>query len=577
MPAPEAPAVEVATPAWELLADRIVRHADGSVEATDVRGTLDGRPFTARAARRAPDGTWTLEEPRLAPCACRDGAPPPLGVRARALEVSADAREATVTEGWVVLGREVRILPLPRTLALGERWRTTAPTLAWEGGAWDGTLGGGAGPRVVLGARGPVRGGAAEVGASLRATRGAAVLARVDLDTLGTADAQLGWDLRAHAARGSLRTDLRTAQAPLVRRALSLDVASDPDWATDFGVGWTERARPWRESRALLATPSLRLDGWLPDDASAGWVARGRVRGGAGASSTRVDAWVDAGAWSPGSPGGDASPAPRGLPSVAGIAPRVLAGAHAQALGRAGALRAGATAIGEGSASTAGDPRLVSALLAHAALPAWTTLGTGRVEVEGGLEGAARLEDGPRAGPTLAMAWQHRRARASLRARMPLQPDGTPSPAFHARMATAGARTLTLDARWDPATRAVEGAFAGSGIRTTVRAGRWTSLAPGTSDAFLAAAADWLPWWSSGETRSLASLEVEATPGRARFGARAVMGLSATPSLAGAEAHVGYDDGCVAAGVRASGTPAVGTRAPRLDVALTVRVSPPAR
>jgi len=457
-------------------------------------------------------------------------------------------------------------VPIPRELALDERWRPTVPTLAWEGGAWDGGLGGSAGPRVGLGARGPVTGGTAEIGASLRATRGAAVVGRVALEDTGTADALLGWDLQRTALRGSLRTDLRSAVGSR-RAALALDVASDPDIARDLDTGWTERARPWRESRALHATPSLRADAWFPDDGSAGWLARARVRRATGHGPVRGRAWVDAGL------------ARSHHEDGAGTAPRALAGARVDADTTRTAVRVTATAVAEtgrsmteGEAST-GD----AALLGSASLPAWTPLGTGVLRLAPGVEAAGALGTRPRGGPTLAAAWEGPHARLDASARVPFAAAALPAPALQAQLVTSGDRSLRLAARWDPANRALDAAWSGHDVGAGLRVGRWSTFSTDASDAYLAAASDWLAWWAAGESRTLGSVEVDATPGRARAGMRAVFDLADTARIAGVEAHLGYDDGCVAAGVRASGGAATRGGAPVLDLALTLQVAPRVR
>jgi hypothetical protein len=475
---------------------------------------------------------WEATGATVVPCACADGGPPALSFRAARLTVVPE--RVVIVHGGVarVFGAPILPIPLARVPLSPDRFRLRLPELGW----------GSYGPSVGWEAQGGVAGWTFRGGPAWRADRGAR-------GTFGASgpEAELraaaGWDAVTESVRGLVVT--RGGVDATARAAWDITWISDTDYLSDFAVEHVARGVAWRESRAVVGWRALSLDAWLPDDESAGTLARLRYAPTVGRAGARVSPRVGmalvgtadapvpvvevgaAGGWSGGLPwltaelrGDLAGRAAVGDGALLDEIPGVEV-ADPFVDGLAAAVPAG---WGEGASGGYGWGA------ASLSVPVWSTAGRARfqwwpgVRAEGwasvGLSGAT--EAVARVGPAL-------RAQAGL----------------SSGSVGLDAAALYGSDGWQPAVR-VDADAAGWSARVELRpelqaAQLGWGRGPVTLKAGGAHAADlWLTWGD-------AALAV----GRLRLGGGAAWDLAAR-RLSGADARVGYDDGCAAATVSAA-------------------------
>lgn len=485
-----------------------VRFADGQATLRTVSATTGDATIEADTVS-ATEGRWVLGGAALSPCRCDDGGPAALTFSAGDLEVRPG--DVAIVRGGAARLFGVPVLPVPYArIPLDEdRLRLDVPQVGhgdfgWFAeakarggvGAWD--LAGGPAWREDRGFRGEVS-AAGPVGD--RPGEGA------------NARGELGWDALAEEVRGVGTT--RGGRDRVARVAWDATVASDPTYADDQGVDYVTRGVGWRESRAVFGMGPLRVDGWLPDDGSEGTLAqaRGRVEVGLGGGAPRVGSGVSA----------PLVVAPRlALATVGdldGVAPIGEAGLELRGSGTAGPVVARVA----GDAAVAGWAGWEAGAMgaAQVEVPVWTeTPGGRKVQWWPGVRADAGWADASgvaRLGPSL-------RAQAAW---------GEVGVGAEGRVAWDGAGWVP-----DGAIDVSGGAFGlrAQGDREVQAAeARW-SPAP-LSFGLGGAHADelWLSWG-----------DVTARPGRLLVGTGLAWDLGAG-AFTGADARLGYDDGCLAA------------------------------
>ncbi len=529
-------------PVLELSADRLSWTRGRFVAEGRVRVVLGPDVLVAERAEgdatsvRVERGTWTRQGATLhfdeatirvesrsgallgavvEPCACADGRPAALRFRATRVDV-VDAEVAVVRQGVVEVFR-VPLLPVPYWPVILDprRFRLLLPEVGYgEPGfsaRWHGR--GGVGDYWVQG------------GPAWRQDRG--VRGEVAIDGPLSVDAVLGYDAVDGGARGAAAAaggfagdwfgppDRREGTGLGDRAALDGNWLGDVAYADDYGVEFVDRGVAYRETRAVAQARGFRLEGWLPDDGSAGLLAFGRFRPEWARGGYAVAPWVGAGV--------DGQ-----LPSLAGEGaavgvPVVATGFDARASSTWGwvhaeatvdaAIFAGATGLREGG--TFGGVALVEA-------PMWTEVGAGRVLFWPGV--ATRLRDEAFAsGPQVRAQAVAGKTVLGTTVFVPLAPSGSwPEVALD-----VGGERLSLHAEAREAVQSAEVRLA-------------TDVGGGVG--FLHARDTWLGW---GDVAVRAGRFVSGLGATLDLAAEAEDPWAAGPlSLEAAVLRVGYDDGC---------------------------------
>jgi len=549
-----------------LAFDRAEVHpAEGTAVLVESRVTTGGAAVEAERLVLG-EGSWSAEGATVVPCTCADGGPPALGFQARRITVVPD--RVVVVHGGAVRVFEVPVLPVPywRIPLDPRRFRLLFPEVGW----------GEFGPSASLQGRGGVGSAFVQGGPAWRLDRGFRGEASVTAPGLA-AQGAIGWDLLtarvrgAGVARGGATATIADTD---LRAGVDATWLSDTDYLADYAVDYVARGTRWRDSRAVLAVGPSLLDVWLPDDGSVGTLARERLT------------------WELGR-GRPASITPRigvaAVGSVDEVAPVAEVGVGARAAGGTSWLAAEARADLAGRLATAGvDAAAVPRALAGwpDALDAWgeglggwgdalargplSPWGDGGTGLGGTVAGEAAVPLWTEAGPLRTQWWPGVRAeaRAGWAPGSPAEVGVRAGPSLRASTAT---RTggVDLDAAllqdgtgWRPA-GSVDVHFARFTLRgqvdPEVQAGevRWmpgpVTLAAGSAHA----RGLWLGWGD-------AALAL----GRFRTGAGLAWNLDAS-AYSGADARLGYDDGCASAMLSARFAP---DRAlPDFGLALTLR------
>ena len=600
--------------AVEIAADRVewsagVARAEGAVEVhigeqvlVGTRATWDGVTLVVEAGEyRRPDGTfafdraelrpregtgvvvaarvetggavvsaatltvgerWEATHATVAPCACDDRGAPAVTFRAARITVVPD--EVVILHGGVVRVFTVPILPVPywRVPLDPHRFRLLLPELGWgeygaaakiegRGGVGDWYVQGGPAWRQDVGVRGEV---AVTGPGGVRAEGG------------------FGWDAEVSRVRGAGAT--RGGFDGAVRVGWDTAYVSDGTYLDDYAVDYVARGVGWRDSRAGIALLSgdIALDGWLPDDGSAGALGRARVQHTFGRGAARVTprlgvelAGALGGAVTPVAEVGAAGAVAAGLPWLQVDARGDLAGRAA--VGEGGLLAdlpgfeaalpegtPGETLWAEGLASAplarwgAGATGVTAAASANVALPVWSTLGAARLQWWPGLRAETRLVQ-PLDGPV----------EAAVRA----GPGARVATGFAAGTLGLDAAVLYDGAAWRPA-GALDVTAGGVGLRVQADPDVVTGelrLAPSGPVSVTAGG-------TRAGTLAFAWGDTSLAFGRLRAGAGLAWDIGGG-ALSGADARLGYDDGCAAATLTARFSP--DRVAPDIGFAATVR------
>lgn len=198
------------------------------------------------------EGAWTLRDATLAPCACDDGGAPALTFRGERIDV-VPGETATVHGGSARLFG-VPVVPLPwwRVPLEERRFRLDLPEVAHGEYGWaaSATGGGKLGETWISG------------GPAWRQDRGFRGVAEV-AGPAGEARGELGWDALDGRVRGVV--DTRGGVDSGVRLGWDGVVESDPDYVADLGVDYVARGVAWREARGAFVWRSLRTEAWRLD------------------------------------------------------------------------------------------------------------------------------------------------------------------------------------------------------------------------------------------------------------------------------------------------------------------------
>ena len=553
-------------PEGTLAFDRAEVHpAEGTAVLVETRVETGGAAIEADRLELG-EGMWTAEGATVVPCACTDGGTPALGFRARRITVVPD--RVVVVHGGVVQVFEVPLLPVPywRIPLDPRRFRLLFPEVGW----------GEYGPSASIQGRGGVGTAFVQGGPAWRLDRGLRGEVAVTAPGL-SAQGALGWDALAEQVRGAgvaRGGTTSTIAGAAVRAGVDAAWLSDADYLADYAVDYVARGTRWRDSRAVLAVGPSTLDVWLPDDGSVGALARERVawelgRGRAVSVTPRIGVAV-VGSVDEVAPLGELGVGAR----AAGGTTWFAAEARADVTGRLtapgaggagfpgalsgwsdglGAWGAGLGGWGEGlargplSAWGDGGTGLGGTIAAEAAVPMWSAVGPVRIQWWPGMRAEARAGWAPgevvgaalRAGPAIRASTATRTGGVDVDAAL-LQ-DGTgwrPAASVDVHLAR-----ISVRGQVDPEVQAGEV--------------RWMpgplTLAAGTAHA----AELWLGWGD-------AALAL----GRLRTGAGLAWNLDAV-AYSGADARLGYDDGCTAATLTARFAP--DRAVPDLGLALTLR------
>ncbi|MES2640095.1 MAG: hypothetical protein V4850_11450 [Myxococcota bacterium] len=535
-------------PDGELAFDRAEVHpAVGTAVLVDSRVETGGAQITADRVEVG-EGRWTASGATVLPCRCTDGAPPALSFRAKRVTVIPD--RVVIVHGGVVRIFDVPLLPVPywRVPLDPHRFRILVPEVGW------GTFG----PSALVEGRGGVGDWMFQGGPAWRMDRGA----RGELGITGpgmSARGTLGWDALTETVRGAGVT--RGGVDRAARAAWDAAWVSDAAYLADYAVDYVSRGARWRDSRAVLGVGPSTFDVWLPDDGSAGTLARERVswelgRGRSASVTPRVGI-AAVGTLAEVAPLGEVGVGARatgGLRTASGtdwLAAEVRADVAGRGLWAEDGFDAGAAprvgaADGWGDALAsaplgrwgAGGTGLGGVVATDVAVPLWSSLGESRTQWWPGVRAEARagwapgdiVDAGVRAGPALRATTSFAQGGIGLDAAV-LQ-DGSGWRPAAAVDVSLEALALRIQAEPD------------------VQAGevRWmpgpVTLAVGSTHAVTAYTGTlWLGW-------SDAALAL----GRLRAGGGLAWDL-AGGAYSGADARLGYDDGCTAAMVTARFAP----------------------
>lgn len=461
------------------------------------------------------EGDWSAEGVEVWPCACPDGGDPALSLRAREARLAPDrvvvARGVTVRLFGVAVGWAPRLAVslAPERFRVGVPevgWGDEGLVLAWSGGA------------TLDGWR--LRGGPALL--SERGVRG-----RVEVDgpwAAGRGD--LGWDWKEAAWRGALRTTGGVHRS--TRLGWEVDAVTDPAWGDDYDVDYVSRGVAWRESRLTAGWGPERLTVHLPDDGGVDARVTQRLRyelGGPVAVAPRAElGWVG----STGSGEGQ------------GVA---LGGLDARLRHTLGPVSVGGAGDAGGWLGTAGEAGAFARGGAEGALALWGEVGRTRVQGWVGGRATGEAATGPASfGDGLAVRV--------------LDPPPPWAAGPYGRAETVlGATVISAEAwaRWTDAGFEPSGQARVSGGPWSLEAGAEPERQWGRGAARLGALSAGVGGVHEGEV-ALAWGEADLAPGRARVGGSLAWDLAAG-SWSGADARVGYDDGCVAIGLRAGFSP----------------------
>lgn len=396
--------------------DGELRFSRAEVVPDDARAVLlEARVETGGATvtteRLAVGETWQASTTEVEPCACADGKPGALSFKAARVEVVPG--EVVTLHGAVIRLFGVPVLPVPwwRVPLDPGHFRVLLPEVSWgEDGAAVKVLGrGGVGAATVTG------------GPAWRQDRGLRGELSVAAPTAGGSMA-LGWDAEAGKARGVLGS--KGGFDASNRAAWELAVVSDADYLADYSVDYVARGVAWREERVAFDLGPTRGAIWLPDDGSAGVLAREgvawRLRRGTMWVEPRADAAL---VGHVGDFGADASIGDEVLRPLgsAGVAAGWSGGrvVHVEATADLSGAIGGfpsETLPGWGDGLAAGPvarriaPGLGGAARVEATLPVWSRLGTARFQWNPGVraEGIAgwtgEFTGAARAGPAVRVA-----------------------------------------------------------------------------------------------------------------------------------------------------------------------------
>jgi hypothetical protein len=531
-----------------------VRPAAGTASVVTTRIATGGAEIRADRLELA-EGKWQAVGATVLPCLCTDGAPPAITLSAARITVIPD--RVVILHGGVfrVFGAPILPVPWARLPLDPHRFRVLLPELGW----------GEDGPSARLAGRGGVGDYFLEGGPAWSLDRGP----RAELALTGPpgiARGAIGYDLEAAAVRGVVASR-GGIDTPVARVAWDTSWVSDADYLADYAVDYVTRGVSFRESRGVVAVGPGALDAWLPDDGSSGALVRGRLDrrfgdGPTGATPRLVVALegdVDGGALVPVAEVGVGGRAAAELPwlSLEGRADLAARGGWSDGLAvdgpNAGAVRA--------STGWGWDDGLAAAPLARggswrglggvaagsASIPVWSSVRGGpAVQWWPGVRGEVRTganvdgaDAAARVGPALraSTAW----AAGGMDVDVAVMQDGSgwrPTGALDVHL-----ERVQLRVQADP----------------DVQLGnvRWTPGVVEFGAGTARAGALWLTWGD-------ASLAL----GRLRTGGGVAWDLTGA-AFSGADARIGYDDGCFAATLSAHFGP--DRPLPELGVAATMR------
>ncbi|MDP2316092.1 MAG: hypothetical protein Q8P41_24560 [Pseudomonadota bacterium] len=523
-----------------------VRPAPGTAVLVDVRVTTGGASIVAERLELGEE-RWTADGATVVPCECADGGPPALSFTAARIEVVPD--RVVIVHGGVARVFEVPILPVPywRVPLDPHRFRLLLPEVGW----------GSFGPSAGIQARGGVGDWMIQGGPAWRYDRGG----RGELTVTGpsiTGQGALGWDALTETVRGAGAT--RGGVDGTVRLGWDATWVSDADYLADYAVDYVSRGTRWRDSRAVFGLGPSTLDVWVPDDGSAGTLARERVaweigRGRAASVTPRVGL-AAVGTFDDLAPLGEIGVGARAVARTewlvaelrGDLAGRVLVGDTALAVTPAtlpawsdGLDRWGSGTGGWGDALGhapldrwgTGGTGLAGLASADVAVPVWSSLGASRTQWWPGVRAEARagwapgapVEGAVRVGPAVRATTSDADGGIGLDAAL-LQ-DGTgwrPALALDVHREKVAVRLQA-----DPDVQAGEARWMPGPVTLAVGSARASAL--------------WLGWGDAG-----------VAIGRLRTGAGLAWNLG-EGTYAGADARIGYDDGCASAMVTARFAP----------------------
>lgn len=533
-----------------------VRPRDGTGVVVAARAETGGALVVAE--RVEVGERWEATDATVVPCQCADGGPPALSFRAARITVVPE--EVVIIHGGVARIFSIPVLPVPywREPLDPHRFRLLIPELGW----------GEYGPTAKIEGRGGVGDWYLQGGPAWRADAG--VRAEATLTGPGTkAEGAIGWDAEVERVRGAFAS--RGGVDERARVGWDVAYVSDAAYLDDYSVDYVARGVAWRDSRAVvgLFDGDATLDAWLPDDGSLGSLARLRARHTFGRGTARLTPrlGIEAIGALDGDVLGEVTPvaelgvggaATGGLPWLALEGRADLAGRAAfGADGLVGDLPGVDDGFWEPPTSfgpplwpdparwgdgLAGGPLerwgvgstgVLGTAAASAAVPVWSTLGAARIQWWPGVRAEARAGvwlDGEvdadwRAGPSVRATTGF--ASGGVGVDAALLHDGfgwQPAAALDVHTGTLAARVQA-----DPAVQAGEV--------------RWTPGVVGLGAGSAHAGELWLAWGD-------AALAL----GRFRTGGGVAWDLGGA-AFSGAEARVGYDDGCASATVTARFSP----------------------
>lgn len=546
-----------------------VRPRESAAVVVEARAETGG---AAIAAERVTLGeTWSAEGARVVPCPCADGGPPALTFSAARIEVVPE--RVVIIHGGLARVFDVPVLPVPywRVPLDPRRFRVLLPEVGW----------GEYGTSAKVAGRFGVGDWFVEAGPAWRQDAGF----RGEVEVTGPGvrgEGALGWDTEVGALRGAAAT--RGGFDGVARVGWDATWISDAAYLDDYAVDYVTRGVAWRESR-LVANAlggALAADAWLPDDGSVGSLVR--LRGGPRFAVGGVDVRPRLGVEVVGGLGGALTPVAeagagftttRTLPWLQVEARGDLAGRAAFVDGGLSATIPGVTSDNWFTTASDADPGFVGGALltvdpwgegfaagplarwgaggsgvsAHAAMsaavPVWSTLGPARLQWWPGVRAEARgawLADGTqadaaRAGPAARVSTGWSAGTVGLDAAV-LHDGATWRPAAALDVAT---ERVSARLRYAPDVQVGEVRWSPGALTLTGGAAHADGLAGSPDDGVPATL--WLGW-----------ADASVRWRRLRVGGGAAWDLG-RGAFSGADARLGYDDGCAAVGVSARFSP----------------------
>ncbi len=559
---------EYRRPEGVLAFDRAeVTPAAGTAILTRSRVTLAKGRLDAEILTVSPEA-WQATGADVVPCVCDDGGPPALTFSAARITVI--PMRVVILRGGVARVFGVPVLPVPyaRLPLDPHRFRVLLPEVGF----------GESGASAQVAGRGGIGDWSFQGGPAWRQDRGG----RAELAITGPEGklrGELGWDALEARVRGVAVSRGGVVQEGLGQGArLGWDVTaqSDPNYVADYAVDYVSRGSGWQESRVSFGWGPQRLDGWIPDDGSEGVLLRERLLFPIGTGPAAVTPRVGVALV-----GTTAAPAPLLELGAGARAVGTLGWVSAEVAGDvAGRYGFGPSHLDERLAADPTDPAPLSAFfdglgrvgegtspwgdgLADAPMALWGTGGSG---VRAGARGEVSVPVWSTASAARIQWWPGFRAETNIT--MDLIGDSSsvasmsdpvltmrvgPSVRATTALATGGlgidVALLQDGAGWRPA-GSIDAHFTRLAVRaqadTEVQSGeiRWMpterySVAIGSAHA----SGLWLGWG-----------DAVVGVGRFRTGGGLTWDLGGG-AFSGADARVGYDDGCTAATLTARFAP----------------------